>query len=416
MSFHLCPHLCESPGCSPQTATLSLTVYAVFGCLAVDTKGQQKSFFPVLVDVCRQPLLDTRFVNNTIVIRKQVRDFLPQVFFPSFLPPAFIARYTSIYIYIYCRENRTLRQKKERMMKSVGTFFLLLSVVFVDAFSPVKEPVSKLLQTYVTDIARLKEETQSVLEGSGSSFDAVPYNNDVFYLRYCLEDKGVDELKKNLQWRLGDGKKICDAAVSAFEKATAGKDKKWNNEPVRADAPYAATINQYITPSTTLTTSSSENDLVYCIRAGLIDDVALMSTLNSVDELVEFFLYCKEINALVANDRSLDLDKLLYVITVNDLNGLKLIGGDATFRSALSVASKQANELYPSLNGPTLLLNLPKIVSALVKLFTPLFPPEVNARLKFERGPLSKVDELMDVSYGGKDRDDFLKDLKDLCY
>jgi hypothetical protein len=72
--------------------------------------------------------------------------------------------------------------------------------------------------------------------------------------------------------------------------------------------------------------------------------------------------------------------------------------------------------MYPELNGPTLLLNLPRLVSALVKLFTPLFPPEVQARLKFERGPLSNVDDLLDVNYGGSDRDEFLKDLDRLCY
>jgi hypothetical protein len=49
-------------------------------------------------------------------------------------------------------------------------------------------------------------------------------------------------------------------------------------------------------------------------------------------------------------------------------------------------------------------------------LFTPLFPPEINARLKFERGPLVDVTELMDISYGGKDREVFLKELEKLCY
>jgi hypothetical protein len=279
----------------------------------------------------------------------------------------------------------------------------------VDAFG-IKEPVSTLLQKHVSDIARLKEETQSIV----GNIDQVPYNNDVFYLRYCVEDKGIDELKTALAWREGEGKSICQAAVSAFEKATA--DGKWDNQAVREASPNASKINKYITPSTALTTSSSQGDLVYCVRAGLIDDQALMSSLNSVDELVDFFLYCKEINALVANERSLENDKLLRVITVNDLNGLQLIGGDATFRQALSAASKKANSLYPALAGPTLLLNLPRLVSALVKLFTPLFPPEVNARLKFERGPLKDVDELMDISYGGKDRDSFLKDLDTICY
>jgi hypothetical protein len=298
-------------------------------------------------------------------------------------------------------------------MKVVLSSIILLFVLDKAHAFGVKEPVSALLQTHVSDIARLKQETQAVIGDTGMG--AAPYNNDIFYLRYCLDEKATaNALQENLAWRLGAGKDVCQAAVSAFEKATAGG--KWDNAPVRDGAPSAALINKYITPSTSLTTSSSQGDLVYSVRAGLIDDKALMASLESVDLLVDFFLYCKEINALVANHRSLDNNKLLYVITVNDLTGLQLIGGDATFRQALSAASKQANSLYPAMNGPTLLLNLPRLVSALVKLFTPLFPPEVNARLKFERGPLQNVDELMDISYGGKDRDAFLKDLDRLCY
>ncbi|KAG7358284.1 CRAL/TRIO domain containing protein [Nitzschia inconspicua] len=290
------------------------------------------------------------------------------------------------------------------------TYFVAIGrATLVGAFG-IKEPVSALLTKHVSGIARLKEETQTVV----GSIDSVPYNNDVFYLRYCVEDKGIDDLKATLAWRQGEGKSICDAAVAALAKAT--ENGKWNNDPVRNAAPNANKINQYITPSTTLTTTSSQGDLVYCIRAGLIDDKALMASLGSVEELVDFFLYCKEVNALVANDRSLDQDRLVSVITVNDLNGLKLIGGDATFRQALSAASKKSNTLYPALAGPTLLLNLPMLLSALVKLFTPLFPPEVNARLKFERGPLKDVTELLDISHGGKDRESFLKDLDALCY
>ena len=274
----------------------------------------------------------------------------------------------------------------------------------------VKEPVSVLLQKHVSDIARLKEETQAIV----GSIDDLPYNNDVFYLRYCLGGKGVDELKENLAWRQGAGKSICETSISAFKKATEGG--KWNNDPVREAAPNAPNINQYITPENVVTTSSSKDDLLYCIKAGAIDDKALMGSLDSVDQMVDFFMYCKEVNALVANDRSLEKDKLLYVVTVNDLNGLQLIGGDATFRKALSASSKLANNLYPALAGPTLLLNLPKLATALVKLFTLLLPPEVNARLKFERGPLENVGPLIDISYGGKDRATFLKDVDNLIY
>ena len=97
---------------------------------------------------------------------------------------------------------------------------------------------------------------------------------------------------------------------------------------------------------------------------------ALMSKI-SVEKIVAFLLYSKEIIALAANDRSLKSNKMAFMLTVSDLSGLKLIGGDASFRSALGDSSKQANEFYPALGGPTLVLDLPKLVRALIKLFTP---------------------------------------------
>jgi hypothetical protein len=279
-----------------------------------------------------------------------------------------------------------------------------------DAFG-VSEPVSALLKTYAADITSLKEEAKSIV--GADAFEQVPYNNDVFYLRYCLEEKGVEDMKKTLAWRQGEGKAMCDAGTAAFQAATA--DGGWNNAPIRDAAPSAAIINEYINENTGFTTSSSKGDILYCIRAGKIDDNELMSKI-SVDDLVTFFLYSKEIIALAANDRSLKDDRLSYVITVNDLSGLKLIGGDASFRSALGASSKQANELYPALGGPTLLLNLPRLVSALVKLFTPLFPEKVRQKIKFEQGPLKNVEDLVNVAPGGKYRDSFLADIDGIVY
>lgn len=298
----------------------------------------------------------------------------------------------------------------------LNTFFALLVCTFLQHFEGaeafgVSEPVSALLKTYATDISSLKEEAKSIV--GADAFDQVPYSNDVFYLRYCLEDKGVEEMKKTLAWRQGEGKAMCDAATTAFQAATA--DGGWNNKPIRDAAPNAEIVNEFINESTGFTTSSSKGDILYCIRAGKIDDNALMSKI-SVEDLITFFLYSKEIVALAANDRSLKDDKMTYVLTVNDLSGLKLIGGDASFRSALGDSSKQANELYPALGGPTLLLNLPRLVSALVKLFTPLFPEKVRERIKFEQGPLKKVEDLVNIAPGGKDRDSFLADIDKIVY
>jgi hypothetical protein len=272
--------------------------------------------------------------------------------------------------------------------------------------------VSSLLTTHSDRIASMKQ--------LANKYPNAP-QDDVFYLRYCLsenkdDDTIMSELKSALDWRSNQGKSICDSAREAVQQATA-KDGAWNNEPVRALAPHANIVNKYITPNQCLTTTLHSGDLVYCISAGRIDDVKLMREI-SVEDIVDFFLYTKEVNAIVSNMRSLQSDRLIKVLTANDLSGVKLIGGDATFRKAIGLASTKANQLYPNLNGPTFLLNLPKLVSALVKLFTPLFPEEVNRRLKFAQGPLKNVDDLMTIGPSGdvQKRKQFLSEIDALLH
>ena len=47
-----------------------------------------------------------------------------------------------------------------------------------------------------------------------------------------------------------------------------------------------------------------------------------------------------------------------------------------------------------------MLLNLPRLLGALVKLFTPLFPPAVRKKLKFDSFDIGNEDALLDA--GGK--------------
>lgn len=277
--------------------------------------------------------------------------------------------------------------------------------------------VSKLLEIHADDVKGLKEEAASRLaEGSMSER---PYCNDVFFLRYCVDDEAAGEdgsttlrerLAETLKWREGPGSEICHAAIRAVEEATSSG--KWNNDPVMSNAPHSSTIQKFLNDRNMMTTTMASGDLVYCIRAGQIDDNELTSELG-VENLSDFFLYAKEVNALVANDRSLESDRLLGVLTANDLDGVKLIGGSADFRKALSLASKRAEGLYPATAGPSLLLNLPRLVNALVKLFTPLFPPSVNARLKFAKSETIKsVPTLRDLSTnGGSAREAFLDEI-----
>ncbi len=326
-------------------------------------------------------------------------------------------------LYKFKYNNRTDRSDSTKLLRvfwptTMHSFPLrsLIAIVSIAqsclsfSVSAPRPSVSSLLDKHSDTISLL----QKVAE---DKYSEVAPSDPIFFLRYCLKDGTSDDEKKtmleyNLQWRMNDGKEIVQAAEEAVEKATAGGS--WDNTPVRDMAPHAEIVNKYITQSQCLTTTLSSGDLCYCIRAGQIDDVALMSEV-SLEQMTDFFLYCKEVNALVANMRSASSDSIVDVLTANDLNGVKLVGGDPTFRKALSAASTKANELYPSLAGPTFLLNLPKLLGALVKIFTPLFPEEVRKRLKFERGPLNDVDNLVEISAGelgnAEAREKFLNDV-----
>merc|ERR1711990_375339 len=164
------------------------------------------------------------------------------------------------------------------------------------------------------------------------------------------------------------------------------------------------------TPKNILTLSTDEGDLVYVIRASLIEDKELMSKC-SVDQLVEFLLYVKEVHSLCVNARSERTGRLCNVIFANDITGTRK-APDPLFGKALTASSKSYEKLYPSLAGPTMILNLPFVLQAFVALFKPLFPKTVQARLKFERAPyLAKLSDLTPLTADAGSRKLFLAEV-----
>merc|ERR1719498_1170997 len=114
----------------------------------------------------------------------------------------------------------------------------------------------------------------------------------------------------------------------------------------------------------------------------------------SVDQLVDFLLYVKEVHSLCVNARSEKSGRLCQVIFANDITGTRK-APDPQFGKALTASSKSYEKLYPSLAGPTMILNLPFVLQAFVGLFKPLFPKSVQERLKFDSAPfLAKLNEL----------------------
>lgn len=231
-------------------------------------------------------------------------------------------------------------------------------------------------------------------------------------LQFDTAEKASTAMKERTAWRDGRGKDICEAAAAAFEAAISNEGT-WNNDPVYNSAPHADRINKFITPRSVMTLSTDEGDLVYVIRASLIDDKALMDQV-SVEELGDYFLYAKEVHNLVADKRSKDSGRLCQVIFANDISGVRK-PPDKRFSKALTSSSDQYEVLYPSLAGPTMILNLPFILQTFVGLLKPLFPASVQERLVFTKAPvLAKLEELSPLANDATTKSKFVAEVKGL--
>ena len=289
---------------------------------------------------------------------------------------------------------------------------------FTGAFvAPTARP-SGHTRLHAAAVIEAAKDVPKLIEKQRATIDALqeqaPDFSEVALLRFALafptQSEASKALKDTLAWRSGAGSEIVAAAGAAYKEAFA--TGKWNNDPVREGAPHAKTINQYITDKNILTMSTAEGDLVYVIRASLIDDTKMMRTV-SVAQLVEFLLYVKEIHALVADARSARTGRLCTVVFANDISGISQIP-DRKFSQALTQSSEQYEKLYPSLAGATMIMNLPFVLQAFVGLFTPLFPQSLQDRLKFVPAPyLGKLKDLTPLA-GGASRKVFLGELKRL--
>ena len=81
----------------------------------------------------------------------------------------------------------------------------------------------------------------------------------------------------------------------------------------------------------------------------------------------------------------------------------------------MTSSSDQYEDLYPSLAGPTMILNLPLILQAFVGLLKPLFPKSVQERLLFKRAPvLASLKELTPLAENMGVRLKFVREVKSL--
>ena len=271
---------------------------------------------------------------------------------------------------------------------------------------------SMQVATKQTEVQSLLAKNSALLKQLAAIGPDVP---EMTRLRFAMAFPDAEEAKANLRelvvWRAGAGRSMVESAAKAVAQATANGG--WDNEPVRLAAPHAAVVNKFITPKNILTLSTAAGDLVYVIRASAIDDKEMMSKV-SVEQLTDFLLYVKEVHSLVVNARSERTGRFCQVMFANDITGTRK-APDPLFAKALTASSKSYEKLYPSLAGPTMILNLPFILQAFVGLFKPLFPKTVQARLKFDSAPfLAKLEDLSRLTTDPKVRSGFLREVDGL--
>lgn len=281
------------------------------------------------------------------------------------------------------------------------------------AIVPPASPLHAAANGMGADTASLIRENAPLLERIG---EAAPGMSEIERLRFALQfpvpSEAAAAAREAQRWRRGRGRPIVDAAREAVDTASIGGG--WDNAAVRDLAPGASVINDFITPSNIVTLSTDEGDLVYVIRASLIDDRKMMDRV-SVEQLADFFMYAKEVHSIVANERSARTGRLCNVILVNDIQGVRK-APDKRFSKALTSSSDQYEALYPSFAGPTMILNLPLILQAFVSLLKPLFPKSVQERLVFKKAPvLASLEEYSPLVSGNREpRDAFLAEVKSL--
>jgi hypothetical protein len=248
--------------------------------------------------------------------------------------------------------------------------------------------VEKLTKRYRSAIDDLRSACKDVLEDQ----------DDLYLLFFLLENKGdvpaaAENVREVVAWRKGAGAGIVATAEKAIAEATAGGG--WNNEPVFAAAPSSDKLKDFITPDCYVVLSLPSGDIMSVIRAAAIDSPNMMEAVTA-DELVDFFIYAREVNTLVADARTRETGRLTKLISANDLTGVSSFP-DSRFQEALTGSSKKAQQLYPGRQGPTVLLNLPWLARALVGLLAPLFPGAVRDKIKFARTPMDYMKNLPDV-------------------
>ena len=130
-----------------------------------------------------------------------------------------------------------------------------------------------------------------------------------------------------------------------------------------AFAEVCAEIERYVVAD--YRRETKEGSPLYIVRAGVSNTAALIESCKEED-IVRWMLWRRELGFQKCDRLTRETGKMHRMTVVNDLNHLSLLNGqDKRFRAVLSKTSKLSEVYYPQLLGKAVLINLPRVFSAI---------------------------------------------------
>lgn len=127
--------------------------------------------------------------------------------------------------------------------------------------------------------------------------------------------------------------------------------------------------------------ATHEGNPLYIVRAGISNAVALMDACKEED-VVRWMLWKREQGFQTCDRLTRETGTMHRMLVVNDLNHVSLVSGqDPRFRAVLAKVSKMSEVYYPQLLGRSVLINVPRLFSALFSAFKLILSKKMLAKI-----------------------------------
>lgn len=203
--------------------------------------------------------------------------------------------------------------------------------------------VDALLVEHKAAIEELREAVADCLPQDSEFYD------DIFLLRFVLtwEKRGglaesSDAVRKTVAWRRENAEALAQTVRTGIAP---GEEvmKKFNT------AGYAGSL--------------AGMEPLFIVRTGYCNLKGLMNACT-MEEVARMATISKEVAFAECDKKTRKTRQLVKMISIIDLEGFSMFGGDSRFHKALGESSKQAAVYYPQLLGKTVLIS--KLLCCLV--------------------------------------------------